>query len=111
MARGALKMARERLVANVKGGQFDPRAIFFRFAPSPPPVNSLFGDSLESFETVASPQMVHQALGTFFGPRPKVFEKHCVNSFTLNVCVRLIFFNSADLHESQKNTIVRKFYV
>ena len=49
MARDALKMARERLVANVKGGKFGPRAIFFRFAP--PPVKSLFGDSVDSFET------------------------------------------------------------
>ena len=33
MARGTLKMARERLVANVKGGQFGPRAIFSHLHP------------------------------------------------------------------------------
>ena len=70
MVRGALKNARERLVANVKGGEFGPRAIFFLFAP-PPPVRSLFGDSLDSFETVASPEMARQALRTFFWPAAK----------------------------------------
>ena len=67
MARGALKMARERLVANVKGGQFDPRAIFFDLHP-PLRVKS----SLESFQAVDSPQMAaRQALGRFFWPAAK----------------------------------------
>ena len=53
MPRGALKMA-----------------IFFNFHPPPGPlVKSLFGDSLDSFETVACPQKARQALETFFGAR------------------------------------------
>ena len=35
MARDALKMAREKLMANAKGGQYGPRAIFLGFAPPP----------------------------------------------------------------------------
>jgi len=69
MARGALKMARKRLVANVKGGQFGPRAIFSHLHPAPPPpspIKCLFGDSFNSFETIASPQMARQALESFF---------------------------------------------
>ena len=61
MARGALKIARERLVANVKGGQFD-----FFLDMHLPPVKSLFWDILDSFETAASPRMARQALGRFF---------------------------------------------
>ena len=40
---------------------------FFYLHPLPPaPVKSLFGDSFESFQAVASPQMARQALVTFF---------------------------------------------
>jgi len=50
MASGALKIARERLVANVKDDKFGPRVIFLRFAP-------------------------HDFLAIFF-PAANVFEKH-----------------------------------
>ena len=87
MARGALKMARERLVANVKGGQFGPRAIFFDLHP-PPPGQELvwrqFGEFSDSRQPTNGPPSFGNFWPTvFFGPRPKVFEKHWHTHFGL----------------------------
>jgi len=73
MASGALKMARERLVANVKGGKFGPRAIFFRFCNLHPPL--LGHEMSQAWQNwviwdISGPPSF---FGHFFGPRPKVF--------------------------------------
>ena len=55
MARGTLKMARERLVANANGGQFGPRAILFDLNP-PPVKRSLERGKTGSFGTSVARQ-------------------------------------------------------
>ena len=72
MARSALKMTRERLVANVKGGEFGPRASLSHLHPRTPPPGRACFETVWTVLRQSPAQKWPAELGeSFFGPAAK----------------------------------------